>query len=360
MKLRLLALAAFLAAGTLQAQIVSWNFTGGSTAPSTINENLSASISFVSEFPGNAGSCNGNVYAGVGFDQTNVFNAYDNNDFLEIMVNRISGSPSFTITDLDLKMKFPPFGGPTQYAIFRNIDNAGWEPIVSDIPIVTNCGSVGFSFMPDEAFVSIGFRIVYYGGTVSGYLAVDDVFLSGLAPLPVKLTSFTARPQGRTTVLDWATASEENNSGFRIQRSRDGQRYTTIGEVNGKGTTDLEQRYQFTDEQPYSGINYYRLQQIDYDGTSAFSPVVTAQLRGMGAKLTPTVEVQEAVTLTLEAPLQQQGQVRILDATGKVISQAVLAPGQDQFRINTGHLPTGVYFLHLEAEGQTTQERFIK
>lgn len=96
------------------------------------------------------------------------------------------------------------------------------------------------------------------------------------APVPVELTAFTAVSVKNKNILSWQTASEKNNSGFEIQRSADKVKFEKIGFVAGKGTTTEKQNYSFTDVTPLSGVNFYRLKQVDFDGTVNYTNTVEA------------------------------------------------------------------------------------
>jgi hypothetical protein len=97
------------------------------------------------------------------------------------------------------------------------------------------------------------------------------------SPLPVSFLYFkaTAAPNGVQT--EWGTAEETNNDYFTIEKSADGEIFTEVGRVKGKGNTNLEQQYSFTDFNPYYGLSYYRLKQTDFDGKFTYLKVVTVQ-----------------------------------------------------------------------------------
>jgi hypothetical protein len=95
-----------------------------------------------------------------------------------------------------------------------------------------------------------------------------------LNPLPIELISFTANPQGKNVLLSWATASELNNDYFTLEKSRNGKEFEVLTKVDGNGTTHIRTDYQFTDQNPFLGLSYYRLRQTDYDGTSETFPAV--------------------------------------------------------------------------------------
>ena len=95
----------------------------------------------------------------------------------------------------------------------------------------------------------------------------------GETTLPVKLLSFKTRLlEQETAHLAWETASELNNEGFYIEKSTDGVTFESIGFIEGNGTTDENQHYQYFDRS-ISASSYYRLRQVDFDGQFEFSPI---------------------------------------------------------------------------------------
>lgn len=100
-----------------------------------------------------------------------------------------------------------------------------------------------------------------------------------LGSLPVALKHFKAAIQDKTVRLIWSTASEKNNLGFEVEHSVDNRHWSTLGFVQGNGTTNTPNDYHFTDETPLPGINYYRLKQKDQDGKFEYSPIVVADVR---------------------------------------------------------------------------------
>jgi hypothetical protein len=110
-------------------------------------------------------------------------------------------------------------------------------------------------------------------GTAISAIAVGSIEM----PLPVTLVSFTGKAVENTAVLNWATTEEMNASHFEIQRSSDAKHFEPIGEVNAKGDSKVLVSYEFTDTAPLAGPNYYRLKQIDRDGTYAFSKTISVR-----------------------------------------------------------------------------------
>jgi len=141
-------------------------------------------------------------------------------------------------------------------------------------------------------------------------------------PLPVELVSFTAEALGADALLKWATASEKNNDRFEVEASADGRTFRRIGQVPGHGSSTQPHAYQLTDAAiARYGVSvvYYRLRQVDADGTASYSPVrpvAVPQLAGLSLFPNPT---RAAATLTGAAP---GAAVQVFDAVGRLVVDA--------------------------------------
>jgi hypothetical protein len=98
--------------------------------------------------------------------------------------------------------------------------------------------------------------------------------------LPVELLYFKSTVGKAEIILKWATSSETNNDYFTIEKSLDGQLFSTIANVQGAGNSNNVLYYQFIDENPATGISYYRLRQTDYDGKYEYVGEITCQIYG--------------------------------------------------------------------------------
>ncbi len=104
---------------------------------------------------------------------------------------------------------------------------------------------------------------------------VDNIKISVYNGIvPVELVSFTSSIINNTVKLNWITATELNNSGFDIEKSIDNTNWNKIGFVIGNGTSTEVHNYSFADQTPFVGKSYYRLKQIDFDGTSEYSNTI--------------------------------------------------------------------------------------
>ena len=142
-------------------------------------------------------------------------------------------------------------------------------------------GSVGSSF--------IRFRLATTAseaGSPTGYAANGEVedypFPINQVNLPVELVNFKGElKEDKTTLLTWSTASELNNDYFDVQRKKqDGSGWENIGQIDGFGNSSKLISYSFIDKNPNTGENYYRLNQVDFDGKSEYSPTIMVKLDG--------------------------------------------------------------------------------
>jgi predicted outer membrane repeat protein len=186
-------------------------------------------------------------------------------------------------------------------------------------------------------------------------------------PLPVELASFDADvTDDRTVQLQWQTASETGNSGFRVQRSDGGSSWTTLGRVEGAGTTDEPQSYRFADANtPYAADSLqYRLAQVDVDGTVNFSDPVTVRfgnpngLELLGSFPNPA---RSQATVRFAVPEQTTGdvQLELYDLLGRQVKTipAAEASGRVEQTLDVSNLPSGTYLLRLSAGGQTQTQQ---
>ncbi|UOR06438.1 T9SS type A sorting domain-containing protein [Hymenobacter aerilatus] len=164
-------------------------------------------------------------------------------------------------------------------------------------------------------------------------------------PLPVELVRFTAERRGTAALLRWSTVSEVNNDRFEVEVSEDGYAFRRIGQVSGHGTSSLPHEYQLLDPtlaQYGAAQVYYRLRQVDHDGTAHFSPVRTVVVSGQPELALFPNPTSQATTLTGALP---GAVVSVYDATGRLVhSGTVDAAGSAQLRLPAGSA-TGVYLV---------------
>ncbi|BDS14622.1 T9SS type A sorting domain-containing protein [Aureispira anguillae] len=170
--------------------------------------------------------------------------------------------------------------------------------------------------------------------------------------LPVELIAFNAKRSNAILVqLDWATATEINNEGFYIERMLAPENeFETIAYVEGQGNTVQQTLYQLTDENPYTGMSYYRLRQVDFDGTISYSEIRAVAGKALEADLSvfPNPTSKE-VTILLRNVDRQAAVVSMLDASGKkVLEYTTILSAQKNIKLlNLDRFPSGIYLLHI-------------
>jgi hypothetical protein len=188
-------------------------------------------------------------------------------------------------------------------------------------------------------------------------------------PLPVKLLYIDATTNAVDVDLTWATASEMDNAGFHIERSTDGKEFKEVGFVKGNGNSAEQTNYRLRDEKAFAetGVQtlYYRLLQMDFDGTTDISNMVTVSADKAGDPsviVYPNPFISEA-TIHVNAAASSDVQIRVLDITGK----QVLATGQVlQKGTNTitteglSDLSKGVYMVQVMINGEITTHKLLK
>jgi hypothetical protein len=182
---------------------------------------------------------------------------------------------------------------------------------------------------------------------------------TAVSPLPVQLTAFsaTAAPSRRAQ-LAWTTASELNSSFFEVQHSLDGRTFEVVGRVAAQHTTQVTTNYTFAHSTSgAAAMHYYRLRQVDEDGTSAFSPVqvVTLAAGSSPAQLTaapnPTTPDNLRLQVQYQGPATVPAVLTVQSLLGQILqTQAVmLQPGTTTFTPSAPLAP-GAYWLSLSSE----------
>lgn len=195
----------------------------------------------------------------------------------------------------------------------------------------------------------------------SGNILISDIN-SGLWVLdflldpttPVELTSFTYSLNDYKINLEWITASEINNSGYDVQRSTDKINWQKIGFVPGKGTTTEKSSYSFTDFSPMAGKSYYRLAQIDFDGTINIEKEIEVDFLSL-----PKFELAQnypnpfnpSTKISFTIPEQQNVTLKIFNSLGEEIStliSEVKPAGAYTVNFDASNLPSGLYIAQLQ------------
>ncbi len=197
-------------------------------------------------------------------------------------------------------------------------------------------------------------------GSSSPHLTLDALSVSTVweeSTLPVELVSFIVTGRGTSALLKWETASEKNNAGFEILKSADQTAWTPLGFVSGKGTTTEKQTYNFTDA-VVTGKAFYRLRQLDTDGSESWSPILSftaipSEFRIEGNYPNP---FNPETTIRFLLPDPTHVVVKVHNTLGQEIATLVngkLDAGVQELRFDARNLASGLYFCSVTANGKT-------
>ncbi len=221
----------------------------------------------------------------------------------------------------------------------------------------TYSGSTGFDVWDDNGSPTLA--------TDPDCILGSPVVISCLIPTPVELLAFTGQIDKGIVTLDWKTISEQDNDYFTLERSADGRNFTPLAKVNGNGTTLETQQYQYLDKEPMFGLNYYRLQQTDYDGTNEFVGDIVVVDRD---KLSTEIQVEpnpiKSGVLTISSTMETRGDLAIeiysMNGTLMYKQQTNVDRGFNRLSFEVDDLPSGVYLLKTIKDQAIFTEKFVK
>ena len=209
---------------------------------------------------------------------------------------------------------------------------------------------------PDTFWVSAGY------GQVFSYAA---------AVIPVELSSLFSNVDGNNVTLSWSTATETNNKGFAIERSTDFNNWIQLGFVDGKGTTTQTNNYSFTDKDVAHGKYFYRLTQIDFDGSFKYyylgseieigSPAVYSLSQNYPNPFNPTTKIGYQI------PVDAKVKIELYGITGEKVATLVNgdhAAGYYNIELNANklNLASGLYMYKMTAQNASglNSEPFVQ
>lgn len=186
--------------------------------------------------------------------------------------------------------------------------------------------------------------------------------------LPLELTDFRGEKVKDQNLLHWATAREYNTSHFEIERSNDAMDFIKIGELKSGNNSLENQIYQYWDDEPQNGINYYRLKQVDLDGTFTYTKTIAIDNQGIITnfelqKIYPN-PAQNSINFVFAVPSSDLIQLEIFDSNGKSVSKKIESyqKGIQNFNQNLSSFAKGIYILRISnlQTGQVLTEKFVK
>jgi len=238
----------------------------------------------------------------------------------------------------------------------------------SSSPYVTIATTDSITFSYEDLNVELNniytYRIctLWDGGLLSHYGNESTAYVPPI--VPVELTSFAATSEKNDVILNWNTATEVNNQGFEIQRKTAGE-FERIGFVEGKGTTTEVQNYLFRDKDLLSGNYTYRLKQMDYDGSFAYSDEVEIDIEQPSVfylgqnypnPFNPTTNIKYSI------PADGNVTLKVYDILGKEVTTLVneyQQAGTFDVVFNGSNLASGVYYYQLTSGELTSTKKLM-
>jgi hypothetical protein len=180
--------------------------------------------------------------------------------------------------------------------------------------------------------------------------------------LPVELTSFSAKCMETYVQLNWTTASELNNDYFLIERSLNGQDWTAIAEVDGQGTKNDETHYEIKDENPRAVTSYYRLRQVDFDGSEEVFPIKSLKPCGENSGIEIISQNNGSYQVIFSDDATGNYQIDLYDMSGKMIrdSRSInIEGGENMFLFDDSHAAAGVYTVVVSSSQEQITKRIV-
>lgn len=186
------------------------------------------------------------------------------------------------------------------------------------------------------------------------------------SPLPIELLSFDVKwldNRQHEAVINWTTASETNNDYFVVERSQDAMNWEAISTTQGAGTVSYNTQYETKDKHPLVGISYYRLKQVDYDGTTTHS-----QLRELfkGKEQIDLVmfpnPATDVIIIRFDSNTENSlTQIIITDKLGRIVSQTMLRNemANSIITIDVSHLKTGIYNIRIARGVRSANQKIV-
>lgn len=177
-------------------------------------------------------------------------------------------------------------------------------------------------------------------------------------PLTEEVFSFTAKKMNQHILVNWVTNTEENQPSFIIEKSKDGKNFSILEKIKGQGESSTIQNYQWLDETPFIGANYYRLTAVTGSNKQKNSKVMTVHFQDnkQGDFAISPNPTNGPITISSESLKSETQEFRVVNMVGKVLLKQSIPAPTDKLSMNIGHLPAGIYNLQLVGENKVQNE----
>lgn len=254
---------------------------------------------------------------------------------------------------IDGKLFFYANDGTHGYELWGSNGTVLGTKMVEDVNAGSDSGS-------PNSFLNIGSDLIFVGNNGSSGQELFSLDLNTVTlPLPIELLDFSAAVLPNKSVsLFWTTATEVNNDRFIVERSQDGRNFLSIGSVPGAGTTMEIQEYHLDDYRPYEGKNYYRLTQVDFDGSKNYSHIVEITA-GIGLELRAHWNQAEQRIEGWISGKNGDETIRLLDMRGNLLVTKQIESVTGEFFFHLPEISTGLYLLQSASSESTMTKRIL-
>jgi len=185
-------------------------------------------------------------------------------------------------------------------------------------------------------------------------------FTTDAFPLPLRFLDFVAQKEAGYVSLQWTTENEINVEGFTVEKSTDGRNFSDLHSLPASNAASTIKNYRATDMQP-STVNYYRIRSRDFDGAIAYSKIIAVKTGIDGIEIFPN-PVRTAAQLQLPAGIQEEVNIDVVDASGRVLQrQRLQLQGLARsVSLDLSGYVKGIYFVNLSANGIKYTQRMLK
>ena len=179
--------------------------------------------------------------------------------------------------------------------------------------------------------------------------------------LPVELVFFKGNTINGEVMLEWQTALEMNNAVFVIERSLNGVEFKEIGRKIGFGNSNHLINYDFFDTNPINGVNYYRLNQYDFDGSNEYSNIIAVQVKAVDQEpeIFPNPISDHFTIRSGSAMFRVHYEITNISGSNIVHNLELSQSGMKEITIETNQISSGIYFLNLEIDGKNWHYKLI-
>ncbi len=236
----------------------------------------------------------------------------------------------------------------------------GGAPVALPVVLATGSGTSSWVVVTPAVAIPAGntLSLSFTRSSGSSSFRIDDILITSSTPLPVTLTDFTAARRNDGIQLSWATAMEKNASHFEIERSLDGSQFAAVGKVNARNIA-TGASYSYTDNNAGAATQYYRLRNVDRDGTAEYSKIVVVEGKGAQSRVSLTATLVNNVL-----PVSFKGdngayELRVINLAGTVL-QRLTVNNVASAQLDISALAPGFYLLQAAGANGLETFKFVK